>query len=114
MVGLRKTTKYITEDVRPERETGMLGYPPERGDRRSVNCITSEAEGHSSCVEVTTSFHLAGSGSVMNAGHPPSNRRLSPVGVARVICRSACPGGVIPCSNDVTLQLPHVRVCCWL
>jgi len=52
VVGLRKTTKDITEDIRPERETGMLGYPPERGDRLCVNCIRSEAEGH--CVHCLT------------------------------------------------------------
>lgn len=62
-----------------------------------MHCLT-----HSSCVEVTAFFHLAGSGSVMNAGHPPSNRALSPVGVVSVVCRPACPSGVIPCSNDVT------------
>ena len=103
-----------------ERKTGMLDYPPERGDRRCVNCIRSEAEGHcvhclthSSCVEVTASFHLVGSGSVMNAGQPPSNRPLSPVDIVSVVCRPACPGGVIPCSNDITLQLSYLRECFW-
>lgn len=120
VVGLRKTTKYITGDIRPERETGMLDYPPERGDRRCVNRIRSEAEGHcvyclthSSCVEVTAFFHPAGFGSVMNAGHLPSNRALSPVGVVSVNCRPACLRGVIPCRNNVTLQLSYLRACFW-
>jgi len=118
VVGLRKTTTDIIEDNRSV--SGVLDYPSERGDRRCVNCIRSEAEGHcvhclthSSCVEVTASFHLAGSGSVMNGGHPLSNRALSPVGIVSVICRPACPGGVIPCSNDVTLHLSYLRACFW-
>lgn len=120
VVGLRKTTKYIIEDNRPERETGVLDYQSEKGDPRCVNCIRSEAEEHcvhcltqSNYVEVTASFHLAGSGSVMNAGHPLSNRALSPVDIVSVICRPACPGGVIPCSNDVTLHLSYLRACFW-
>jgi hypothetical protein len=42
VVGLRKTTIDIIEDIRSERETGMLNYSPKRGDRRCVNCIRSE------------------------------------------------------------------------